>query len=231
MADGGQIPTKLGEFNTFVNRIIPFLADPANQTRLGVSNDNRDLMEEQLGDSSTDGSWILLWGLTSSDTTATKSSRKSRDDLMKVMSTTIRAVYDDIIESALTNDDRTTLLIPKRDTTPSERPAITDRPNLKLIVQGGASFIVENRVIGDETRPSMHPAADFVELAYIIQETPPANVSETNKVKVFSKAREVLSLDPATAGNNIHCYSRWVNKTDDAKSSPYTRLHSAVISD
>ena len=231
MADGGQIPTVLAEFNTFVNRIIPFMANPANQNRLGVSNDNKNLMEEQLGDSTTGGSWIYLWALTSSETTATKPLRKSRDDLIKVMSALIRRVYDDIPESALTENDRTTLLIPKRDTTPSERPAMTDRPNLKLIVQGGASFIVENRVDKDETRPSMHPDADFIELAYIIQPNPPANVSETNKVKVLSKAREVLTLDPATAGQKIHCYSRWVNKTDDAKSSPYTRIHTAVISD
>ncbi len=231
MADGGQVPVILAEFNTFVNRVIPFMADPANQARLGVSDDNKDLMEEQLGDSGTAGTWIALWILTSSETTATKPLRKSRDDLIKVMSTTIRSVYDDIIESALTNDDRTTLLIPKRDTTPSERPAMTDRPNLKIIVQGGASFIIENRVDKDETRPSMHPNADFIELAYVIQETPPANVSETNKVKVLSKARETITLDPATAGQKFHCYSRWVNKTDDSKSSPYTRLHSAVISD
>jgi len=231
MADGGQIPVVLAEFNTFVNRVIPYMADPANQSRLGVSNDNKDLMEDQLGDAATVGSWIYLWALTSSETTATKPLRKDRDDLIKVMSTTIRTVYDDIIESELTNNDRTTLVIPARDTTPSDRPAMTDRPNLKLIVMGGASFTIENRVIGDETRPSMHPDADFIELAYIIQETPPTDVSETNKVKVLSKAKEVLTLDPADAGNKIHAYTRWVNKTDDAKSSPYTRLHTAVISD
>lgn len=231
MADGGQIPVVLAEFNTFVNRVIPYMADAANQDRLGVSDDNKDLMEEKLGDSTAGGSWIYLWGLTSSETTATKPLRKSRDDLIKVLSALIRDVYDDIPESALTNDDRATLLIPKRDTTPSDRPAITDRPNLKLIVKGGASFIVENRVDKDQTRPSMHPDADFIELAYIIQPTPPANVNETNKVEVLSKAREVLTLDPATAGQKFHCYSRWVNKTDRAKSSPYTRIHSAVISD
>jgi len=231
MADGGQIPVILADFNTFVNRIVPFLADPANQSRLGVSNDNKDLMEEQLGDSSTGGSWIYLWALTSNETTATKPLRKTRDDLIKVMSTTIRSVYDDIIESALTNDDRTTLIIPKRNTKPTDRPKMTERPNLKIIVKGGATFVIENRVDKDSTRTSMNPDADFIELAYIIQETPPANVGETNKVKVLSKARETISLDPSTAGQKFHCYSRWVNKTDDSKSSPYTRLHSAVISD
>ena len=151
--------------------------------------------------------------------------------MIKEKDAMLKSVYDDITESELTNDDRTTLLIPKRDTKPSERPAMTDRPNLKIIVKGCASFIIENRVDKDQTRPSMHPEADFIELAYVIQETPPANVSETNKVKVLSKARETITLDPATAGQRFHCYSRWVNKTDDSKSSPYTRLHSAVISD
>jgi len=231
MADGGQIPVILAAFNTFVNRIIPFLADAANQARLGVSDDNKDLMEEKLGDSTTGGSWIYLWALTSSETTATKPLRKSRDDLMKEMTTLVRSVYDDIIESALTNDDRSTLLIPKRDTKPTDRSKITIRPTLKLIVMGGASFTVENRVDKDQTRPSMNPDADYVEMAYIIGTTPPASVSETNKVKVLSKAREVISFDPANAGKTLYCYTRYVNKTDDSKSGPYTRLHSAIISD
>ena len=231
MADGGQIPNKLGPFNTFINRVVTFLAEAANQTRLGVSDDNKNAMVAALGDSTTDGSWIYYWTLTSSETTATKPLRKERDLLKKSISSLVRSVYDDIPESALTQNDRTTLLIPKRDATPSDRPKITTRPTLKIIVKGGATFIIENRVDKDQTRPSMHPDADFIELAYIIQETPPADVSETNKVKVLSKAREVLTLAPATAGNKIHCYSRWVNKTDDAKSSPYTRLHTAVISD
>lgn len=231
MADGGQIPVKLAEFNTFVNRVIPYMADAANQDRLGVSDDNKDEMEAKLGDSTAGGSWIYLWGLTSSDTTATKPLRKDRDDLMKEMTTLIRSVYDDVIESALTNDDRTTLLIPKRDTTPTDRPKITIRPTLKLIVMGGASFTIENRVDKDQTRPSMLPEADYVEMAYIIGTTPPASVADTNKVKILSKAREVVSFDPATAGQRLYCYTRYVNKTDESKNGPYTRLHSAVISD
>jgi len=231
MADGGQIPNKLGAFNTFINRVITFFADPANQVRLGVSDDNKNDMVDKLGDSSTSGSWIYLWALTSSSTTATKPLRNTRDTLKKELSTLVRKVYDDIPESALTDSDRTTLLIPKRDKKPSKRPKINSRPTLKLIVQGGASFLVENRVDKDQTRPSKHPDCDYVELRYIIQPTPPASVEECNVTKILSKAREVLNLNPATAGQNIHCYSRWANKTDEAKSSNWTRVHSAVISD
>lgn len=231
MADGGQIPNKLEPFNTFINRIVAFLADVANQARLGVSDANRDELVAKLGDTTTSGSWIYLWALTSSETTATKPLRNSRDNLKKSISTLVRAVYDDIPESALTDSDRTTLLIPKRDKTPSERTKITTRPTLKLIVQGGASFIVENRVDSDQTRPSMHPEADYIELRYCIQETPPSSVNECNVTKILSKARDTLNLDPSTAGQNIHCYTRWANKTDESKSSNWTRLHSAVISD
>lgn len=231
MADGGQIPNKLEPFNTFINRIIVFLADVANQARLGVSDGNKDAMVDALGDSSTSGTWIYLWALTSSDTTATKPLRETRDKLKKSMSTLVRTVYDDIPESALTDSDRTTLLIPVRDKKPSERTKITTRPTLKLIVQGGASFIVENRVDKDQTRPSKHPDCDYIELRYCIQPTPPASVNECNVTKILSKARDILNLDPSTAGQNIHCYSRWANKTDETKSSNWTRLHSAVISD
>jgi len=231
MADGGQIPAVLAEFNTFVNRVIPYMADAANQARLGVSNDNKNKMNDLLGGPGLTGTWISLWALTSSETTATKPLRKSRNDLKKEMTSLIRKVYDDIIESALTNDDRTTLVIPKRDTTPTERAKITIRPTLKLIVKGGASFTIENRVDKDQTRPSMLPEADYIEMAYIIGTKEPADVSETNKIKVLSRAREVISFDPSTAGQRLYCYTRYVNKTDDSKSGPFTRLHSAVISD
>ncbi len=231
MAEGGKIPIKLGNFNTFIIRIVPFLADPANQARLGVSDDNKNDMVDKLGAAGVTGTWVYLWALTSSSTTATKPLRNSRDTLKKEMSTLVRKVYDDIPESALTDSDRTTLLIPKRDKKPSKRSKIKTRPTLKLLVQGGASFLVENRVDKDQTRPSKHPDCDYIELRYIIQPTPPASVNECNVTKILSKAREVLELDPSTAGQKIHCYSRWANKTDEAKSSNWTRVHSAVISD
>lgn len=231
MAEGGQVPTKIGLFNTFATRVVPFLANPANQARLGVSDDNKDFLVDAFGSSSTAGSWVYLWEKTSDDTTSTKPLRKQRNTVQKTITNKVREVYDDIPESALTEADRTTLLIPKRDKKPSERAAITTRPTLKLLVQGGARFIVENRVTSDSTRPSMHPAADYVEFIYCIQETPPTDPAECNKTKIFSKSRDVLQLDPAVGGEKMHCYSRWANKTDEAKSSPWTRLHSAVISD
>jgi hypothetical protein len=231
MAEGGQIPVTLEPFNSFVHITIPYLADVANQARLGVSDDNKDALVDALGAPSTPDTWIWLWARTSNEATTTKPLRDDRNALKKTITSKLREVYDDIPESALSSTDRSTLKIPKRDTEPTKRGAITTRPTLKLIVQGGARFIVENRVDKDQTRPSMHPDADHIELAYIIGATPPTSVNETNKVEILSKARDVLQLDPETGGQRIHCYTRWVNKTDKAKSSPWTRLHSAVISD
>ena len=230
MAEGGKVPTKIGLFNTFVLRIIPFLANIANQARLGVSDDNKDALVDALGDSSTAGTWIYIWGLTSSKTTATKPLRDDRNLLQKSMTKKIREVYDDIPESALTSSDRTTLLIPKRDAEPTARTAIGTRPTLKLIVQGGARFIVENRVVSDSTRTSMHPDADHVELVYCIQDDAPASPADCNRSKIFTKARATWQLDPADAKKNLHVYSRWVNATDEAKNSAFTILHTVVIS-
>ncbi len=231
MAEGGQVPVTLEPFNSFIHITIPYLADATNQTRLGVSDDNKDALVDALGAPSAAGSWIWLWARTSNEAISTKALRDDRNELKETITEKLRAVYDDIPESALTNTDRLSLKIPKRDTEPTARAAIPTSPALKLIVQNGARFLVENRVDKDQTRPSMHPAADHIEFAYVIQADPSANVGETTKVKILSKARDVLQLDPATAGQKIHCYTRWVNKTDEAKSSPWTRLHSAVISD
>ncbi len=231
MAEGGQIPATLDAFNSFIHITIPFLADAANQDRLGVSDANKDALVDALGDPATAGSWIYIWARTSNEATATKPLRDDRNALQTSITTTMRAVYDDIPESALTSTDRSTLKIPVRDSEPTARAAIATSPSLKLIVQNGSRFLVENRADSDQTRPSMHPDADHIEFAYIIQADAPASVNDTTKVKILSKARDVLQLDPATGGQKIHAFTRWVNKTDEAKSSPWTRLHSAVISD
>jgi hypothetical protein len=231
MADGGQIPRSLGDFNTFTIRVIPYLTNADNAKRLGVSEENNNKLVLMFGDIDTAGTWIYLWAKTSNDTTSTKPFRIERDEVKKSITSIIRVVYDDIPVRALTDRDRTTLLIPKRDTTPSTRPAITTRPELTITVQGGARFIVENRVKSDSSRASMHPDADYVELRYSIGETPPASADECAVTIIRSKAREILKLKPADARKNFYCYTRWANKTDEAKSGPWTRLHSAVISD
>ena len=231
MASGGQIPRKIGDFNTYVKRVIPYLANNANKTRLGVSNANKNYLTDALGDSDTAGTWIYLWKKTNNKATCTVSFRTDRNKLQKTISAKLREVYNDIPESALTESDRTTLLIPERKTKRSPRPKISTRPSLKLLVRGGARFTVENRVESDSSRPSMHPDANYIELRYCIQETPPTSIKECNITKILSKARETLKLDPDDARKTIYCYTRWANKTDETKSSRWTRMHSAVISD
>ena len=113
MADGGKVPTQLGPFNTYATRVIPFLADPANQGRLGVSDENKDALVDALGDSSQAGTWISLFALTSDETTSTKPLRNQRNGVQKTITDKLREVYDDIPESALTDADRTTLIMPK----------------------------------------------------------------------------------------------------------------------
>ena len=231
MADGRQIPKKIGEFNTYIKNAIPYLADPVNTARLNVSDADKDYLNTALGDIDTTGTWIYVWAKTSSDATSTKPLRAERNDLQKSITAKLREVYSGIPESALTEIDRSTLLIPKRDTTPTDRPAITSRPELTLTVQGGARFLIENRVKSDASRPSMHPDADFIEIRYSVGDTPPASEDECAVTIIRSKAREILKLKTVDAKKTFYCYTRWANKTDEAKSGPWTRLHSAVISD
>lgn len=125
----------------------------------------------------------------------------------------------------MTDSDRISVGLPPRDTEPSPRPKITIHPLVGLRILGGGDIEVTCRRETDETRPSMHSAADAIELRFIIVpvgEKPPSDPEQCPKTQISKKARFIISGGVKNAGQSLYGFFRWVNLTNPQNSGPWT---------
>jgi hypothetical protein len=218
-----SIPTKDADFNTYIKLAIPYLQ--ANDARLGVSGPNVNEMVGLLND------WNVLYPKTQDETQVTPVLIDDKNDLRDEIEELLREVYDDIPQSAFTNEDRGKLKLPKRDDVGTPRPAITTVPFVNLLSRSSATIQVRCRVEEDSTRASRHEHADAIELCYIIggDDDAPESPADCNKTIIFKRALHKIKLDIADARKVFYSYTRWKNISDDSKSSGWSRLESAVI--
>ena len=221
MATNGPFPLEDNVFSTYINRSIPYL--DTNKVRLGIAAANITNAKAQL----------LLWNplFANSQNPAVRTSAITADktNLRKDIETQLRTIYDDIPESALTETDRLTLTLKKRDTTPTPRPKITTQPFAEMQPIGGGEIKVTVRVQNDGSRASIHPDADCIEMAYRIAGSPPASPEECEHTVTYTKAIHTLSFGVAEEGKRLYAYFRWKNDTDDAKSGPWGTLVQVII--
>lgn len=110
----------------------------------------------------------------------------------------------------------------------SPRPAITAEVFAKMEALAGSKIQFICRTNNDSSRASVLKEADGVEVRYIIG-TQPNNVNECTQKEIFSKARFVLELNPANAGQKIYGFVRWRNNSNIEKSGPWTDMLVTVI--
>ena len=105
---------------------------------------------------------------------------------------------------AVTGQQKIDLKINPGGNAPSPRPHILTAPNVVIKSKGNLLVVIECRVDGDSSRPSIHPDANGVELRGSIGTVPPANFEDTIKLGISSKARiNYLTDDPLNAGKTI----------------------------
>lgn len=105
------IPRKDADFNDYILRAIPYLQ--ANDARLGVSGPNVNTLVGMRND------WNVLYPKTQNPDVRTLAITAQKNDLKKEITDLLRAVYRDIPESRLTQDDRATLNLKERDREPT----------------------------------------------------------------------------------------------------------------
>jgi len=159
-----------------------------------------------------------------------------------------------INNSAISTEEKINLGLNPQVSTGGSRPAIQTAPHTTMKSLGGGWMKFENRVEGDESRPSRHTDSDGLEIRYAITPykgtgtTPPpvppvpppssepADTSgslptpEQCPLQHFStKAGFKLQLGAANIGKLLLVYSRWKNNTDDAKSGPFPSLPVIIL--
>ena len=164
----------------------------------------------------------------------TKTITKLKDQLKVEITDLLRLIYKDIPESKLTQGDRNILRIFKRDTTPSERPAVATAPFVDLKVLDGGRVKFTCRVEKKAKRSSRHPDADFAEVRYMLTTlSAPAPADPNALAGRHDSKRATFTIDfgVPNAGKRLFCFVRWAVTGNTEKSGPWAQVSTTVISD
>ena len=220
------IPLKDGDFFNFQHNLVNIVV--ANKTDWNIPDDavtalvNRRQEYETLYKKASN-----KMARTSGDVLAHRQCRKIYEKEIRIFANShIR--YND----KMTDKDRQDVGVPPRDTKPSPRPKITDIPFIGLTNMGGGAIEVRCRTETDQTRDSMHPAADAIECRYVmipIGEKPPNDAETCAKFQTSKKARFIISCGAKNEGQRFYGFFHWVNLTNPENSGPWSNYRSAVI--
>jgi len=240
----GRFSTKDADFSNDLNTIVPHLISEA--ARLQIMPATLTLLTNMKTD------WDDLFPKSTNPSTSTKTIRDTKNQTRKNMETLLRAIYKDIPDSVLTNDDRDKLNLPERDSIPTPRPAIETEPGVIVNSRAGRKIDVECRVTGDSSRPSRHPDSDAIEWRANVTPMPqtggttapppaggttaepPATDTRQPTAPAFrtgivSKAKFTIQLPEADAGKMANIQCRWVNITDSTKNGEWSAAVSIMV--
>jgi hypothetical protein len=221
-------PAKDADFNQYITDAVPYLV--AEAVRLSISAGN----VTELGTRKT--AWDNIYGQAKNPITATGPIIRQKSTQRKEFETFLRRVFKDIPNSALTENDRSLLNLPERDTK-TPRGKIVDIPLVGMTPKGGGSMQFKVRTNEDSTRPSMHPLADVVEVTYKLvdpKQDPegrqrPLSPKDCTHKDISSKSTFTVSLGLEHAGYIMYAYVRWGNASKPANSGDYTDLMMKII--
>ena len=132
----------------------------------------------------------------------------------------------------VTDEQRSEMALTIRDTEPSPHPVITDIPIVALRVIGGGDIEARCKALKDQTRPSMHPAANLVDYRYVMLEIgdiPPADTEDYQKRDVSSRAKFIIHAGAKNEGKRFYAVARWVNTTKPKQEGPWSEAITVVI--
>jgi|GEM_PF-823565 len=235
---GGPFPIKDSEFNTYFLLVYAYLTDPLNLARLIMSPENNaDLLAQKT-------SWDTLFPKSQNAATATSTIITEKIELRDEIEVTLHDIYEDFPASVLTQTDRDTLHLPKRDTTNTRRGPIDDIPYADAKAVGGGTVKCRIRVTEDATRASKHRLADGIEMKYVLIDPaaaatggtpdptkpdagkvlPPVSADECSLNKFSKKSIFTVHFGAAAAGKVLYAFFRWVNLSTPANSSDWTEV-------
>ena len=223
-----KFPTTLEEVNTYYGIVVPYL--DTHQSRLNVSTENNDTLQELHSEPASGNGWLQVFPLTQNEATVTNPLRNQRNALRIDITTLLREIYQDIPESALNEVDRSTLKIAKRDTKPTARGPITTAPDVAFTPLEGGNIRQRLRVDEDANRASRHPLADGWERVSKIGGTPPADATECPVTNTGTEALSTFNAGQENDGKRLYSFLRWINLNNPTNNSPWSPMEVVTIS-
>ena len=216
MPNSKPFPSKEADLNIYFQAVVAYLI--LNKVRLLLSAGNQALLTAQLA------TWNAVYPASQNTNTRTKSIVENKDIAKENLMGTLRLVYADIPNSALTVEDRNTLNIAERST--SRTPASV--PTTKPIGQIDTSMRLEHTISftdqdGSVAKPDGvrgcqiwfkigEPAIDPSELSYMTTDTASPFTYQYNGVN---------------AGKAVYYWLRWENTRGET--GPWSDVVMATI--
>lgn len=230
MADAKRrVPQRIALCNSYINRTTDHLLSERDGQKVYVllllTKEEMDKWEKFRSD------WNKLFALNQNPDTKTKTVnanlKQTRADFTAFAEPLLKRMEG---STALIKADRLILGIKERDRERTLRGAIATAPDVALTPQEGGNVRVRCRVDSDQTRASMHPLADGMELFYKIGGEPPGNEGECPDRLLSKKALFTFKAGTGNDGKRMYAYGRWVNLSEPAKNGPFSPLAIVTIS-
>jgi hypothetical protein len=221
MSEKRTFPNSDAQFDQFVKRSVPYIS--FNQDRLRI--DHNYLKELII----TQERWEEVFSKSQDPNIRTKTLTDEKNDLKTFIKSTMRKIFEDIPKSVLTDADRNTLNLPKRDIKPSPRGRIEKIPFVGITLIGGGEVKVRTRTNSDASRPSIYRLADGVEMRYCVSELSPANIHACNQSIVSKKAIFNFAAGNENTGKKLFAYFRYINLSNPANNGPWSNMETTII--
>ncbi len=228
MPTGGPFPTKNAELNGYFNTVTVYL--PAQAARLNIDagylSELDTLHDNSTGTEEEDG-WSQLWVVFDDAAKVTPTVKSLIRVRKKEIKTLLRKIYGDLPKSKLTEEDRLTLKLPKRDSEPTTVQALDFGPVISFEKIDNQIHIL--RFQNPETPDSnaMPPGQD-VELQMYIgdagledNDVPFAHFEDTGK--------HLFQVDHEPEDKRKTAYYRGRYETDTGKTGPWGDVQSEVV--
>ncbi len=200
MSKNGPFPRQESELNLYFQQSGGYLQ--TNAARLLVSATNLANLVARLT------AWNGTYPISQNPDTRTKTSIDNKDSAKDDLLETLRAIYDDIPESALTDQDRNTLGITARSTNRTPTPVPTTKP----IAQVDTSKRLEHTIsFTDEDGSLAKPEGVRGCQIWMKLGDVPKDPKELTYIATDTKTPYVYHFDGVDAGKAAHYWLRWEN--------------------
>jgi len=204
MSIRGPFPSKDADFNDYFQHAQPYLL--ANATRLSVSAGNQTALGTVFSD------WNSIYPQSQNPGIRTTSITIEKNNQRDEIEDLLRSIYGDIPESVLTAQDRETLNLHERDTTPTHINPANYAPGLSIdsILTGSHTLRISNP--GNPNTQAM-PEGNKVEIQYCTgaDGLPPAQLVFSNS-KTTGRFLLHISFQAGDKGKTAYYRARYTTR-------------------
>lgn len=216
MPNEGPFPSKEADRDAQFKIVVPYLEE--NETRLNVSKANNSEANTDLAN------WEDWYKQSQNPNTSTKLIVANKNTAGEKMMNTLRRIYRDIPQSALTADDRRILNLLERSTSHTPVPVPTTFPMGKV---NNNTRLEHTISFTDEEGKHGKPAGVRGCQIWCKEGEPVLSVKELHFLATDTSSPYLNKFDVSDVGKTIHYWLRWENSRGET--GPWSAVISSTV--